>query len=307
MICESPRYEEAVLFGEYEHLVGTWKPSESNECSDTAVIFLNAGILHQSGPFRLHVNVAEALARRSISSFRFDLSGIGESLAVGSARRSIDRAALEVSAAIDWLTENASIKQAILFGLCSGADDAFHAAISDERVSGVIAMDGCGFRTKQYFLHRLTGHCLPRIARTDKWIRMALRLIQSDRWRSNASEQQPIRWGNDIREFPERDEAESQLLSLAERGVAQHFIYTGGVSEYYNYAGQFEDMFPSLAQQDLVSHAYFPQWDHVAFLCEDRRQLVQHVTDKATEMLHSIETHRDIESLRSNQSLCESV
>ena len=95
---------------------------------------------------------------------------------------------------------------------------------------------------------------------------------------------------DDIREFPAREIALQQLQQLLKRHVDVHFHYTGGVDAYYNYAGQFADMFPELMQDNglrqHLSHSFLADYDHVAFLCEQRHELVhqvcRHVVDSFT-------------------------
>lgn len=283
--------EEAILFGRHQNLIGVWTDAidDGRRETNTAVIMLTAGMIHHSGPFRLHVELAERLQSGGVPSLRFDLSGIGESLAVGASGRSLDRAADEISQAIDFLASRYGIEHVILFGLCSGADDAIHAATCDNRVHGVIAMDGCGYRTPTFYLNRIQHHYLPRVFKLSKWRRRVARLMSG--WTSRSSGQEDsvprsLAFGADIREFPSQAIAQSQLMSLAQRNTQLHFIYTGGVSDYYNHAAQFDAMFPELVRTPQISHCYFPEMDHVAFLCEDREQLIEHVALRVANMLN---------------------
>lgn len=263
--------ESAVVFGTYENLVGVLRhPVRPTAPEDVAVLILTPGMLHSAGPFRLHVELAETLGECGLRSLRFDLSGIGESLAIGSTSDSLTRAASEISQAIDFLSEHYQVQRVLLFGLCSGADDAIHAARLDERIAGVFAMDGCGYRTLRYFGHRIWSNYLPKLFNGKKWLNVAKQLVgvQEDAPES-------LQLGDDIREFPEQAEACRQLQELVARSVQLHFHYTGGVAEYYNYADQFADMFPSLAMHPLVSTSFAPESDHVAFLCEHRTALVR--------------------------------
>jgi hypothetical protein len=285
MIQLAAAEESAVLFGKHDHLVGVWTEgcfdcdSENTDAS-TAVIMVTAGMIHHSGPFRLHVELANQFRHRGIPSLRFDLSGIGESLAIGTSGSSLDRAASEIGQAIDWIAQNRGIEKVILFGLCSGADDAIYTATVDKRVCGVIAMDGCGYRTAGFHWYRIRQHVLPRLTRRSKWISLLRRFTKrgQDAPRS-------LRLGDDIREFPSQNVAQSQLIALADRSTQLHFIYTSGVGDYYNHAGQFDAMFPLLKEKHEVSHCYFGDMDHVAFLWEDRHKLAEHVANQAQRML----------------------
>lgn len=264
-------HDEPQVFGEFKNLVGIVRHPPGVICrEDLAVLLLTPGMLHSPGPFRLHVDIAEALAHTGIRSLRFDLSGIGESLAVGSLENSLERAASEISAAIHCLEQSYSVRKVVLFGLCSGADDAIFAAQKDHRIAAIFSMDGCGYRTSKYYWQRVRRHYLPKILSPRKWKSLCQRAIGI-----SASMPASLQLGTDIREFPEQAEAADQLRQLAMRGVQMHFHYTGGVGDYYNYAEQFGDMFPSLADHPLISHSYQPESDHVAFLCEHRQALVK--------------------------------
>ncbi|MGB7329644.1 MAG: lipase [Rubripirellula sp.] len=267
--------QKAIVFGKYDHLLGVWKNADAESTSGVAVVMVTPGMLHHSGPFRLHVDLANELSLIGIPSLRFDLSGIGESLGVGVGGRSIDRAAGEIAQAIDWILQNTNSRHVVLFGLCSGADDAVHAALSDDRVVGVIAMDGCGYRTPGFHFHRFIGHTLPRILRPSKWMKLANRIGADHNAVSNSLEP-----GTDVREFPSRDQSVQDLTQLAGRKTQMHFVYTGGVGDYFNHAGQFTEMFPELASEPYVSSHFFGAMDHVAILAEDRATLVDHVVNR---------------------------
>ncbi len=276
--------KNAIVFGNYEHLLGVWQPSITTSQSDTAAILVTPGMLHHVGPFRFYVDVANDLARRGIPSLRFDISGIGESFGVGVGGRSIDRAADEISQAIDWIFANTKMQKIVLFGLCSGADDSLHAAVRDHRVTAVVPMDGCGYRTPAYYWHRFRGHHLHRILRPKKWWDVARRLLGQSNTAPRSLQQ-----GDDIREFPPRETAVTELSELADRKTRLHFVYTGGVGMYYSYAQQFYDMFPELKERDEISTCFHPAMDHVAYLCEDRAALVDHIGSQIGE----IATHRN--------------
>ncbi len=261
--------EQAIVFGNYDNLVGILNRPRRPAGPDFAVILLTPGMVHNAGPFRLHVQLARALAEGGLASLRFDLSGIGESLAVGASGSSLERAADEVSQAVDWLKQAHGIQRVALCGLCSGADDAIFSALQDRRVVGVFAIDGCGYRTPRYYRQRLISHYLPKLLNPKKW-----RSVVSRWWRGPEQRPGALQLGTDVREFPERATAERQLGSLLDRGVQLHFHYTGGIGEYYNYAEQFSDMFPTLVNRSGLTTSFQPASDHVALLCEHRRELV---------------------------------
>jgi hypothetical protein len=271
--------EKAHVFGKFNQLVGIAQTPESKEsgAQEVAVIMLTAGMLHSTGPFRMYVNLARQLSVQGIASFRFDLSGIGESLPVGSSGSSLQRAAAEAKQAMDFLEQEYGTKKFILMGLCSGADDGFHTAIEDARVGGVILLDGCGYPNFRFKVNRVLKHYLPRIFSLKFW---AKRIARIKKAKSDSPES--LQLGDDIREFPSREVAASQLQQLVDRGVKLNFVYTGGVNWYYNYETQFNDMFADVDFKDNVSTKFLPHLDHVAFLCEDRKQLIDELCEWTT-------------------------
>ncbi len=280
-LCLEP---QAIAFGRFDHLVGVYQPERTPQRQSFAVVILTAGMLPSSGPFRLHVDLATALAEQGVPSLRFDLSGIGESLAVGSEGTSLERAAAEISAAIDYLQQYQQIHQVALFGLCSGADDALFAALQDDRISGLFAIDGCGYRTPQFYLHRLLQNYLPKLTSYRAWSSRLQRLVCGPQ-----SEPESLRLGSDVREFPDRLTAAKQLHQLVQRGVRLHFHYTGGVGDYYNHAAQFRAMFAGteLATSgalDKIETSFYADSDHVCYLVEHRERLVALATKSLLRM-----------------------
>ena len=80
------------------------------------------------------------------------------------------------------------------------------AALEDERIVGLALLDGCGYRTTRFHLHRLTRHYLPRMFRLEKWKRLL--------YGGNAENTtESMQMGIDIREYPERQVAEEQIMA----------------------------------------------------------------------------------------------
>jgi pimeloyl-ACP methyl ester carboxylesterase len=101
------------------------------------VVFVNAGAIYHIGWARMHVEMARELARAGIASLRFDLAGIGDSEAPSDGVPPLYGAvSADVGAAIDWL-EARGIRDVTVFGTCSGAYQAFHAAVSDRRIARI--------------------------------------------------------------------------------------------------------------------------------------------------------------------------
>lgn len=135
--------EFALGFGPGKSLSGVYTCSPETGTGDSgfAVVFLNAGIVHQVGPGRLYVKAARRLAASGIPTLRFDLSGIGDSPPRGDNVPFSQSAVEETSAALDFLEETYGLRRFLLAGICTGAVVSFRTAIIDKRVRSVMLIN----------------------------------------------------------------------------------------------------------------------------------------------------------------------
>jgi pimeloyl-ACP methyl ester carboxylesterase len=129
--------EAPAMFGETRRLTGIFCRSLAGHQPRKAIVFVNAGAIYHIGWARMHVDMARDMARAGIASLRFDLGGIGDSEAPPEGVPPLYSAlSADIAAAIDWL-EARGIRDITVFGSCSGAYQAFHAAISDRRIKRI--------------------------------------------------------------------------------------------------------------------------------------------------------------------------
>jgi len=133
-------HESAVTFG-CQSLVGVLCEPSQASVNGTAVVFVNAGSTPRSGPNRLYTTLARRLANRGCASLRFDISGIGDSPTAAGLGKFRNYAARQVQEAIDYLHIK-GYRQIVILGLCGGADIAFDAGATDERIAGLILVNG---------------------------------------------------------------------------------------------------------------------------------------------------------------------
>lgn len=248
--------------------------------NSTAVIFITAGLIHKTGPFRLYVELGRTLALHGIPSLRFDLSGIGESATCDSGESAEQSAITDVRAAMDTLAEELGVSRFVLAGLCSGAEVAHRAAVRDERVRGFIAMDGYIVRTPAYYF----WHYLPRIFSLQKWLDFisskARRL-----WRRNGANDETIEEDEALAFWegpgPSREQLAEDFRVLCNRKVHQLQIFSGGSGDY-SYENQFHDAFRDVEFGQTVDVRYLRETDHVYILQTDRRKLMQLITEWVT-------------------------
>lgn len=258
-------HEQAFRFGNARHLVGVVGLPPVLE-QGVGVIFLNAGMVYRVGPFRLHVELARKLNALGYPTLRFDLSTIGDSGASGQRLSRPAQVVADVSDAMELLKQQSGCTRFVLFGLCSGAQNAHSAAHVDNRVAGAFFLDGYGHRT---FGQRVR-HYLPRLFSVSVWKqRLARRRLPAP---ARAPEQPAF-----VVEPLPPPIVRAQLAEMLERGLKLDFVYSGGVARYFNHIRQFRECFGRLADHPGVSASHFKEADHTYVLSSDRQRLIDHV------------------------------
>lgn len=135
--------EKAVRFGRSDSLVGILAsaPEVATQHASTAVIFLNAGIVHRVGAGRIYVKLARQLAVAGFVTLRFDFSGIGDSPVRQDGLGFPKSAVAETQDAMEFLCREKGVRKFILLGGCSGAKIAFDTARCDARVLGAMLIN----------------------------------------------------------------------------------------------------------------------------------------------------------------------
>ncbi|MBK8257184.1 MAG: alpha/beta hydrolase [Polyangiaceae bacterium] len=268
--------EKAFFFGAHGTLFGILtEPNGTRDAVRPAVILLNAGVVHRIGPHRKSVKLARSLADQGFSVFRFDLAGLGDSEPRRDALSFEEGAVSDVKEAMDHLQKMGAATRFLLMGLCSGADMSFQTTCRDERVVGAIMMDGYSYPTPEYHVRRFVQR-----ARTVRsWRAFGLRKARElmHRWKHGPSEKAPLPTGpirQYVREFPPKERFISDLKHLVGRGVFMHFVYSGGMPEYYNYERQFADALAGVHFGDHVTSEMFPTANHTFTELAEQEALV---------------------------------
>jgi dienelactone hydrolase len=268
--------EQAVCFpATRPSLVGVFTKAEGATHHTPAIVLLNAGLVPRTGPNRLYVRLARESARLGLSSFRFDLSGVGDSPPRTDGLPLRDAALRDVQEAFDFLSSSMGVRSFILIGLCSGADLAFRVSVLDKRVVGVVLIDGLPYRTVR--------------SRANDQIRRVRRGLANGGWRRLLSPSGPVlrnlarltaRQGTAAdgraahlngRDVPPLAEADAGLRGMVAHGVKIMVVYTEGRG--YNYRRQFAHLFPRIPA-DAVLVEYFEGADHTFNLLANQERLV---------------------------------
>jgi len=279
--------EKAFLFGKFKSLIGIWTEplAPALAAGRPAVILLNAGVVHRIGPHRESVKIARRLAAESFLVMRFDLAGLGDSEPRRDALSFQGGAVSDVKEAMDHLQKTRNIDEFVLMGLCSGADNSYQTACRDPRVVGALMMDGYSYQTPEFHVRRL----LKRMRHVGSWTALARRKLEvlERRVRDSLGEKregvetappplvtpgEPIR--QYVREFPPKEQLVSEMIALVARGVRLHFVYSCGMPQYYNYAGQFMDSFRGVDFQGRVTTEFFAEADHTFTELRNQEALV---------------------------------
>jgi pimeloyl-ACP methyl ester carboxylesterase len=271
--------DEVLRLGSEGELVGVVShpaAGRSRNESQPAVVILNAGVLHRVGPHRLHVALARRLAGLGFTTLRLDLGGIGDSLASSDATTFRESAVADTRLAMTGLGAAAGASRFVIFGVCSGADNAIATALADERVAGIILIDPAVYASRMSQLRALRARMaegglgeavrlVGRVARRQITRRLALL------GRGGASE--PPREG---REPPPITNFRADLGALVGRGVGIFAIYSGVHRERYNHEDQLFELFPEL--RGKVERAYFPLANHTFTELDEQAELIAAVT-----------------------------
>ena len=256
-VKQAGRPETAHLFG--QDLIGILHSGIGKTNGKTAVILLNAGMVHRIGPHRGSVELARAVAGAGFPVFRYDQSGLGDSPV--SKQVSSERRHQELMAAMELVSAHTGATCFVVGGICSAADDAFHLASIEPRVHGLLLLDGLAYRTPGYWLRHLPSRVF-NPAKLLNW------------WRSRNQGQPGM---ENFRDWPSRQEARARLAELVARDAKLLFVFTGGAYRYFNHAGQLPAALGPACLAEQVSTHYWPECDHTFYLKRDRVRLQEQV------------------------------
>ncbi len=225
-------------FGPDGGLTGVFTPA--TQSTDLCCLFVNAGIIHRIGPHRINVKMARALSGVAVASFRIDLAGRGDSRAATGATSYVQQGVHDVQAAMDFISSRYGMRRFLVFGICSGAVNAFRSALADPRVVGIFMVDGYWYRTPWTEYVRL-------------WKRFrALSFGSALRAMRRRLERKPETPANVERaeiftveesNNPPREQFAREMNQLVARGVQTFFLFTNSVTDLVSYSGQLAHAF----------------------------------------------------------------
>lgn len=225
-----------------------------------AVIILNSGVMHHIGTCRISVKIARHLADNGFLALRFDFSGVGDSKARRGTESFHETAQKEIKEVMDYLEQKKNVQKFIIYGLCSGADGSYDAALVDERIQGIIQIDPYCYRTPKWYL----VHYGPRIFKMDVWKRFFTSIFKKRAInKASGPEEEFLEMPSYIRVFPPKNEIASGLQKLVDRNVHIYSIFSGGQMAVFNHHSQFEDSFSSIDFRGLLTVDFYRDMEHI--------------------------------------------
>jgi len=206
-----------------------------------AVVLLNSGAIHRIGPNRLYVALARRLAARGELVVRADLSGIGDSRPKRGTQENLvynENAVGDVAALVAWAKRQGA-QTVVVGGVCSGAYHAIKAATVGQPIDAIIPVNPLTFYWKpdtplDAAAYRVASEASrykdvirsrdawKKLLRGDVHVRHALEIVaRRARDLVRAKARDVLR---DLR-VPLEEDLGSDLLGLARRKVAVHFVF----------------------------------------------------------------------------------
>jgi pimeloyl-ACP methyl ester carboxylesterase len=269
--------EVPAQFGRSASLIGILsRPPSELPIRRPAVVILNTGIAHRVGHHRMYVKMARELAALGHLAFRFDFSGIGDSASRGDGLNPIEAHQADVSEALDWLTASCNVNEAVLIGLCAGAEIALRYGYSDKRVIGLVLLDPTIPGTARFYAHYIGR----RITQLRSWWsfvsgrgRIWEELSERAKLAFGAAPAQPA--STSTADHRIRGELEQLYLKSLDRNLKMLIVLTGGPLEgRTSYREQLFDALPNVPFQGWVSLEHFRDADHT-FTSESARTRLQ--------------------------------
>lgn len=248
------------------HLNGILSLPRHRDPTKPALIILNSGLVHRVGACRMSVKFARKIADLGFLVLRFDLSNLGDSPARHDYQGDDDsRTCEEIQLMMDRLETDFGVKRFVFYGLCSGAQNSFKAAVGDSRIEGIFGIDNFGFRTKAFPLHYYGRKFLT----ITPWLNILKKILKPfvrvfGQSSETVSDNQGSIADSDFEwMYPAQETVEAGYKVLMQRGVRCYYIYTGDWQHEYCYRNQFFDMFPNVHFKDQVTVIYEPKMSHI--------------------------------------------
>jgi pimeloyl-ACP methyl ester carboxylesterase len=263
--------ESAACCGRHNNLIGIVSEPESTPPKDRP----NMVILGKTGPFRMNVDLARALGSTGFRVLRIDPSGFGDSKARLAAKAGEDVPIADLGEAMDFLAQSYQASRFVLLGFCAGSDKSHRASVVDDRVVGVVHLDGLGYPTPAFYVRHYTQRLLSWRYLQPKIAGQLRKILGTE---TAASETTSV--NNRLkRSFPPIEQTTREFAALMKRDVRLLYVYTRYGDFYSNYAEQMRDAFPSIDFGNRLTVERYPNAHHTFPLVRNRAQVIDRIVD----------------------------
>lgn len=268
--------EKAVMLGPRRAIVGVLTTPETRENRPkTAVLILNAGLIHHAGPGRIHVKLARSLANMGISSIRFDYSGVGDSPVRTDNLHVLEVATQEPREVMNDLSRK-GYESFILVGICSGGYCAFKTALLDQRVIGAVAINTMDLSGKTEVDTRV---------REQRYFKESIFSLRA--WKNLVTGK--VNYGHLFSTILARlavknnKQADDQVLSefdkISQNGQRLLFLFSGNDVRVNYLEVLLGNSLERLKNKGTVSKKVIPKADHVFLRNKDQHRLIDIISD----------------------------
>jgi len=263
--------ENILTFGPESHLTATLtRPMGPSRA--TAILLLNAGVIHRMGPHRINVKLARHLAANGHTVLRLDLSGQGDSANSEAVLPYEEQAVIDIRSAMDHLERLTSIRSFALAGICSAAHHGVSVALADDRLAALWLMDTHAYPTPRTRWVRARKQLQIDLGGTlARWALKAVQMLAS-RARSGQA-----RLDDNPYPTPAKAEFARVVQALLDRQVRLQFVYTGGMFWQHNHASQWRDTFRDFGAVAQAPCDLLPDVDHTASTLHAQQRLMASV------------------------------
>lgn len=278
--------EHAVFLDEDRQLFGIVS-APHHAPAHKAILLLNSGANHRTGPNRLYVTLARHLAQRGVLVLRMDIAGLGDSAPHEGEEEQIvyaPRVTDDINTALRYVREKWSVSECHAAGLCSGGYHAFKAALAGAPLDGIILINpltfnwqpGDSLETPDSQLIAETQRYKQSMLQAGKWKKLltgqtnARVVAQVVAQRAAGVAERRIRNVAQRVGFRRRDDLGAALETLAGRRVMLHFIFSErdpGLALLHEQGGAAVTRLLESRQFNIqriasADHTFTPLWSH---------------------------------------------
>ena len=276
--------ERPVQFGDGGRVFGMLtEPSggTANEGQGPVFIILSAGMLHRVGPSRMHIPLAHSFAELGFPVLRIDLAGKGDSPVREGLKNQPSVAAdfTDILAGIKGIYPNAKL---VLFGMCSGADNAIRLSIMEPSVIGTVLLDPVCPKDSSFQLRALRKFLDPY-----RYLHRLAKMFRKSGKSVGRADNPNIDWLQ-FRDLPTFEQFQNSFRALKERNGAMLAVFTQDAVKYYNKQGQLEAVLDVGAFGSTATELFWPETQHTWQLSVHRRRLIDATKKWAEENFGSL-------------------